>query len=210
VTLQAQPREDRIPVEHRLLGLDRRSFPYALSVLGVFLLATVVVPHLDDSIAWDDPVRAGEQFALARDVVFTPAAGWNVESGFRVGPDGSTEQRGSALLVHDGVTFGIEVDDFAGTPTELLAQVEKVTSSTSDPTFMVDGDPVTVTTRTGEVGVLQAYRSAAGDGLVSAFVIDDVGLEITAYGPPPQMSAALGDVDDMVASIRPVDDGDRG
>lgn len=68
-----------------MLGLDRRSFPYALFTVGVFLVATVLVPRVDDAIDWDDPVEAGEQLALAEGIVFTPPTGWNVESGFRVG-----------------------------------------------------------------------------------------------------------------------------
>ena len=150
-------------------------------------------------------MRAGEQLALADDVVFTPATGWNVESGFRVGDDGPTAETGSAMLVGDGVVFIIEADSFDGTPAELLDQVEKVTSSTVDPTFRVDGDPATVTTPTGEVGVIQTYSSLNGDGLVAAFVIDGTGLKITAYGPPAQMNAASDDVDDMIASIQQLD-----
>ena len=112
---------------------------------------------------------------------------------------------GSATLVGDGVVFMIEADSFDGTPAELLEQVEKVTSSTVDPTFRVDGDPATVTTPTGEVGVIQTYSSVDGDGLVAAFVIDGTGLKITAYGPPTQMRAASENIDDMLASIRNVD-----
>ena len=52
-----------------------------------------------------------------------------------------------------------------------------------------------------DVGVLEAYSSVNGDGLVAAFVIDGTGLEITVYGPPAQMRAAADDVDAMIASI---------
>jgi len=201
-----KPRQQlRVPVEHRFLGLDVRSFPYALFVVGVFLLATVAVPRLDDGLDWDDPVEAGDQLALTADLVFTPAVGWNVEQGFRVESDGSIGKSGPVTLIDDGVTFQIVPGDFDGTPAELLDQIEKVTSSTSDPSFTVDGDPATVTTPNGEVGVIQTYSSVDGDGVVAAFVIDGTGLEITAYGPPTQMTAASEDIDDMVASIQQVD-----
>lgn len=190
-----------MPVDHRLLGLDTRTFPLALAVVAVFVLATVVVPRIDAAIGWDDPVRAGERLALSDTVAFTPTTGWNVESGFRVGAGGSTVSSGNATVVGDGVTFEVVPDDFDGTPAELIDQVEKVTSSTGDATFRADGQPTTVTTADGDVGVLEAYSSVNGDGLVAAFVIDGTGLEITVYGPPAQMRAAADDVDAMIASI---------
>lgn len=195
----------RVPVEHRLLGLDKRSFPPALFVVAVFLVATVLVPRVNDAIAWDDPVRAGEQLALTDTIAFTPATGWNVERGFRVGEGGSAVTSGEATVAGDGVTFDIVPDTFDGTPAELLDQIEKVTSRTGDPTFQVDGDPATITTPAGDVGVIQTYSSVNGDGLVAAFVIGDTGLEITVYGPPAQMTAAADDIHDMIASIRSSD-----
>ena len=195
----------RVPVEHRLLGLDKRSFPAALFVIAVFLVATVLVPRVNDAIAWDDPVRAGEQLALTDTIAFTPATGWNVERGFRVGEGGSAVTSGEATVAGDGVTFDIVPDTFDGTPAELLDQIEKVTSRTGDPTFQVEGDPATITTPAGDVGVIQTYSSVNGDGLVAAFVIGDTGLEITAYGPPAQMTAAADDIHDMIASIRSSD-----
>jgi hypothetical protein len=78
------PGRERVPVEHRVLGLDRRSFPFAFTVLAVFLVSTVVIPRINDAIEWDDPVRAGEQLALTDSISFTPTVGWEVESGYRV------------------------------------------------------------------------------------------------------------------------------
>jgi hypothetical protein len=194
-----------VPVEHRLLGLDRRSFPYALFVVVVFLVATVVIPAIDDALEWDDPVRAGEQLALSDSVAFTPTAGWNVESGFRLGPDGSVAQSGDATVVGDGVTVSVTADSFDGTPAELLDQIEKVTSSTGDPSFRVDGEPATIITQAGDVGVIQTYSSVNADGLVAAFVIGDTGVKVTAYGAPAQLRAGADDIDDMIGSIRGLD-----
>jgi hypothetical protein len=196
------PGGERVPVEHRVLGLDRRSFPYALTVLAVFLVATVVIPRINDAIEWDDPVRAGEQLALTDSIAFTPTTGWEVETGFRVGEGGSAVESGAATVTGEGVVLVVTPDDFDGTPVELIEQVDKVTSSTVDPTFQVNGTPGTVTTSAGDVGVIQTYSSVRGDGVVAAFVIDGTGLEVTAYGPPTQMRAAAGDITDMIASIR--------
>lgn len=86
-------------------------------------------------------------------------------------------------------------------PAELLAQVEKITSSTRDPSFTAEGEPTTVTTASGQTGVMQSYSSVDGDGLVAAFVIDGTGVEIVAYGPSTQLTAARASVEEMIASI---------
>ena len=199
--------ERRVPAEHRLLGLDKRSFPYALSVVVVFLLLTVVVPRINTAIAWDDPVRAGDRLALTDGIVFTPTVGWDVESGYRIGDDGSVDQSGKAKVVNDGVTFSIEPGSFDGTPAELLDQIEKITSATDDPSFKVSGDPSTVTTPSGETGVIQSYSSVHDDGVVAAFVIGGTGLEVLAYGPPAQLAASQDEVLDMIGSITTLDRG---
>ncbi|KQW49078.1 hypothetical protein ASC77_10260 [Nocardioides sp. Root1257] len=191
----------RVPAEHRLLGLDKRSFPYALFVVGVFILATVVIPRIDKAIDWDDPVRAGDQLALPAGIVLTPAVGWQVESGQRVADDPEVGKTAQIVLVDDGVTFAVSADAFDGTPAELIDQVDKVTSGTSDPSFEVSGDPSTVTTTAGNVGVIQGYSSVRGDGVVAAFVIDGTGLKITAYGPPAELADANEEIDAMIASI---------
>jgi hypothetical protein len=196
------PGRDRVPVEHRVLGLDKRSFPYALTVLAVFLVCTVVIPRINDAIEWDDPVRAGEQLALTDSVSFTPTVGWEVEEGFRVAPDGSVDESGAASLTGEGVVVNVVPGDFDGTPAELIEQIDKVTSSTGDPTFRVDGTPDSVTTTDGEVGVIQPYSSARGDGVIAAFVIDGTGVEVAAYGPPAQMAATADDITAMITSIR--------
>lgn len=192
----------RVPVEHRLLGLDKRSFPYAFFVIAVFIVAAIVVPRVNDAIAWDDPVVAGDELALTSSIAFTPTIGWNVESGHRLGKDGAVGQKGEATLVGEGVNFSIVPDSFDGTPAALLNQITRVTSSTDDSTFHVDGTPTTVTTTSGEVGVMQPYSSVRGDGLVAAFVIDGTGLKTTVFGTPAQMSLATADIDAMIASIR--------
>lgn len=202
-SLSSPPRSGRepVPVEHRVLGLDRRSFPLAFAVIAVFLFLTVVVPRVDDAIDWDDPVRAGDRLALTDTIAVTPPTGWEVEQGFRVGEGGSAVDSGQASLSGDGVVVTVVPDDFDGTPAELLGQIEKVTSSTQDPSFRVSEEPGTVTTTSGEVGVVQPYRSARGDGVIAAFVLDGTGVEVTAYGPPAQMRAAATEITDLIASI---------
>lgn len=193
----------RVPAELRVLGLDRRTLPPALFVIAVFIVLTIIVPRIDSSIDWDDPVRAGEQLALTDTIVFTPTAGWDVETGFRA--EVNQVRSGDATVAGDGVTVQIESDSFEGTADQLVDQIEKVTSRTTDPSFQVVGDRSTLTTTTGQVGVVEGYSSITGDGLVAAFVIDGTGVKVTAYGPTAQMTAAATDIRDMIVSIQTVD-----
>ena len=50
----------RVPVEHRWLGLDRRSIPFALVAFAVLALWAWALPWVDARVAWDDTTRAGE------------------------------------------------------------------------------------------------------------------------------------------------------
>lgn len=203
MSLQVHERRSRVPVEHRFLGLDKRSFPFAFFVIGVFLLSTVVIPLVDKAIDWDDPVRAGDELALTATIGFTPTTGWEIESGFRAPASGTPGQSGPATVTGGGgVTFAVVPDKFDGTPAALLKQIQKVTSATDDPTFRIDGDPATITTSSGEVGVLQTYSSVRGDGLIAAFVIGGTGIKVTAYGSPAPMRAASSDIRAMITSIR--------
>ncbi|WP_328810456.1 hypothetical protein [Rhodococcus sp. NBC_00294] len=195
----------RVPAEHRVLGLDRRTLLPALVVTGVFLLLTVVVPRIDTFIRWDDSVRAGERFALADTIDITPITGWSVESGFRLDEESTSQQTGELTVTGDGVSVDVFPGSFDGTPAELLEQTDKVTTLANDPTFRVVGDVTTLTTASGETGVMQPYSSVISDGLAAAFVIDGTGLRVRVYGPPAQMIASAADVEDMLASIRTTD-----
>jgi len=74
----AHPHPPRGPVEHRVLGLDRRSVPYALTALFVRALWTVVAPGINAALPWDDPIRAGDTVRLSQTITFTPAVGWGL------------------------------------------------------------------------------------------------------------------------------------
>ncbi|WP_377325253.1 hypothetical protein ACFJIY_09715 [Pimelobacter simplex] len=202
MSLHVQERRSRVPVEHRFLGLDKRSFPVAFFVIAVFLLLTVAIPLVDKAIDWDDPARPGDELALSDAITFTPTTGWEVTTGFRAPASGAPDRSGPATVTSGGVTVSVVPGKFDSTPAALLEQIQKVTSATDDPTFRIADDPTTLTTTSGEVGVLQTYSSVRGDGLVAAFVIGETGVEITAYGPPEAMTTLAPDIRAMITSIR--------
>ena len=57
------------------MGLDKRTIPFAAAAAGVWLLWAVVFPQIDERVAWDDTIRAGERIQVSNDVTFAPADG---------------------------------------------------------------------------------------------------------------------------------------
>lgn len=193
----------RVPVEHRFLGLDRRTFPFAGAALAVWLLWAVVVPAVDDAVPWHDVVRAGDVLQLTDSVTMVPVAGWGLRSGLRTTDrtrDGATSE--PVVLTEEGVTLQVTPGPWAGSPTQLLVQSARITGAQAGPDRL---DPVggttTVQTREGDVGVLEAFSTPVADGLIAAFVFDGQGLQIEAFGTPEHMAEHAGEISAMIASI---------
>jgi hypothetical protein len=149
-----QARAARVPVEHRFFGLDRRTLPLALVVVGVWLLWTVVAPWVDGRIAWDDTIRAGDRVQLTDDVTFAPAPGWGLVSGLRTTDRTSSGERSTsqAELTTDGVIFLAQRGAWNGTPRALLDQITKITSTEeSREGFEVSTGPTSTQTASGVV-----------------------------------------------------------
>ena len=195
----------RVPVEHRFLGLDRRTFPFALVALAVWALWTVVVPWVDRQVGWNDPIRAGDVLQVTDNVTLTPIAGWGLESGLRTTDRTSSGARssGNVLLVNDGVQFAITTGPWKGSPAALLRQITKVTTTTSgDETLHFTAATRSIQTEAGDAGVLEAFASSRVSGLIAAFVYDGQGLEIQAVGPPEQLNGNVRDISTMIESLR--------
>ena len=198
---ETRPHRERVPVEHRFGGLDRRSFVPALVVVGIWLLWAVALPHLDGAIDHDDQVQAGERFAISEDLAITPPPGWSVIDGFRTsdvpatGSDGATFSNGT-------VTVYVDTDDYTGTPSDLLEQIDKVTSATGTvESFHVTDGRATVSTSSGLTGVSESYTGRGFEGTITAFVSDGTGIEIMSAGQPDQKAAASRQIAHMIDSI---------
>ena len=74
VYVQPEPVYLWVPVEHRILGIDRRTIAPSLAVLAFMVLMAVVVPSIDDSVDYDDPIVAGDVMDLVGGTLtFVPA-----------------------------------------------------------------------------------------------------------------------------------------
>ncbi|SEE67205.1 hypothetical protein [Jiangella alba] len=194
----------RVPAEHRLLGLDRRTFPFALVALAVWAFWVALVPWIDDHVAWDDRVEAGDVMLVTPDVTFTPAVGWDVTSGIRVGDDTVVgDQSPPDVVLTDGsVTLVMRAGPWDGTPRELLRQITAITTtSEGGDAFRVTGPAGTVTTGQGHAGAAENFTSPRVTGLLAAFVFGGDGVEVQAVGPPDQLSQREDEITGMIESL---------
>ena len=191
----------RVPVEHRWLGLDRRSIPYALVALTIIALWAWVLPWVDDRVAWDDPTRTGEAIQVTDEVTMTVPPGWGVIAGLRTTDRARSEKADDqVVLVKDGVVFSVLQGPFDASPNRLLDQAERITSA-SNSGFHVAGDARDVTTDGGLRGVTEPFTTPVGAGAVTAFVVDDRGIEIRVAGPQAQVAALQTETDAMIDSL---------
>jgi hypothetical protein len=192
----------RIPVEHRFLGLDRRTIPLAAVALAVWLLWVVVVPAIDEAVPWRDVTRPGDVLQVTATVTMTPAVGWGVQSGLRTTDrTKSGENSEDVVLVNGGVTFQVTSGPWTGTPAQLLDQVTLITGTVIGQSFRITQGAATIRTADGDVGVLESFATPRVEGLVAALVYGGDGLQIQAVGTPEQLAARAGDVQRMISSI---------
>lgn len=126
--------EAPVPVEYRLLGLDRRLIWPTASVYLVVFLWSGVMPAINEAVH-NKEVLAGTVYNVGP-VRFTPTQGWVItKTPFPVGSSSN------AVVFKDGVTFSVKSGVWKGTAEELLNQIVK-----DQKEFVVEGKLVPVTT----------------------------------------------------------------
>jgi hypothetical protein len=208
------PIEGHVPVEHRWLGLDRRTFPLAAVVLAIVAVFLVVLPAIDDAVAWDDEIEAGDVLTLGQGITFVPPVGWQLVDGIRVGGEpivGVSAASTTAAIGNGGVAVQVVRSGFDGTPDELLDQENRLRErSDAEPnrSFAVTGPRSTITTRSGLAGVSEAYTSAAGEGRMLAFTLlagdagtTPTGIIVTIDGTAEQYAAQSEAIAALVDSL---------
>ncbi len=205
--------EDWVPVEHRILGIDRRTIAPALGVLALVVILAVVLPAVDESVAYDDPVAAGDVMDLvAGKLTFVPAEGWNRVDGSLVG-EGTVEAVGSvSAVVIEDVSVSITTGEFDGTPDELLDQINDVNEELEDPRGLgATGPRQEVTSASGLTGVAETFTGLEERGIVAAFVVDvdgtSVGVEVVVRGSVESIEDHIEEIATMLDSMS-LTDGD--
>ena len=193
----------RVPVEHRIFGLDRRTLPFAGVALAVWVLWAVIAPAVDDAVPWSDEVRAGDVLQVTPTVTMVPTPGWGIQSGLRTTDrtsSGNTSE--PVVLTADGIAFQVTSGPWTGTPAALLNQSTIIASTVVGPEkFRLTQDATTIQTRDGRVGVLDGFSTPTAEGLIAALVFDGTGLQIQVVGQPQHLAAHARDIAAMIVSI---------
>ncbi len=198
-----------VPVEQRVLGLDRRTIPLSLVVVGLVLLTVVVLPGIDRQARSEDLVQAGDQLLLASPdrLTIDPPPGWDLAEGIRRGEVDTVPLPNTSELSSDGVLLTVEAAPFGGTPEELLDQVSERNVLQDD---LLDIGSVSeraeITLDNGTVGAVDVYTGLNRKGVVMAFVVDlgggqTVGVELTAIGEADDLNAQLLEIAAMAESL---------
>jgi len=177
-----------VPVEQRWLGLDKRTIAPGLIAILLVIVFTVVVPAIDDSMEYDRQIEAGDVIDLGAGLTIVPPVGWGFPSGSLTSDDtiGGAEQVShlEASLENSGLTVSITTGEFNGTPDQLLEQMVALNESyTNIDNSRALTESTTLTTASGLSGVIQAFAGVNIDGLLAAFMVDGIGIEIVVQGP---------------------------
>jgi hypothetical protein len=199
-----EPDERWIPVDRRWFGMDRRTIAPAISVLALAFVMCIVLPGVDEFIGYDDEVAAGDVIGLDGGVTFVPEPGWGITSGVRMGSPLAGGAYPQTATVADGdVTLTVKVDNFDGDAGELLDQVETTGGGVLGGDTMVMSDRSTITSDSGDPGVVEEIGSLTTDGLLVAYTFDGVGVVAIALGPDDPSPDETDAVTRMITSIRP-------
>ncbi|WP_328810435.1 hypothetical protein [Rhodococcus sp. NBC_00294] len=197
-----EPPESWIPADQRTFGLDRRTIVPGVAVLVLAAVISFVPALVDGAVEYDDPVRSGDVLALDKNVTFTPAVGWNVTDGVRLGNSlAGGGYPSTAALSEAGVTFDLQVADFSGSPEELLDQIRDTREAYGVESPVVENDAVAITSTDGHRGVMASFDGPDVDGVIAAFVGGDVGVEVIAVSPTTHDKQSSVDVAQMIESI---------
>jgi hypothetical protein len=200
-------RDDWVPVERRVFGIDKRTILPSLAVLALALLLGMVLPNIDESVSYDDPVVAGDVVDLVGGkLIFVPAEGWNRIDGSLVG-EGATESVGSkTVLAAEDVSVSIVTGTFDGTPDELLDQINDLNEDLQDPRGLGSAGPrQPITSATGLTGVAETFTGLDERGVTAAFVVDvdgtAVGVQVVVRGSAESVSDRLDEIATMLDTV---------
>jgi hypothetical protein len=200
--------------EHRRLGIDQRTVGPALLVLALALVMGVGLPTLDNDTTYHDQVHKGDIAEIADGIRLVPASGWDLTTGALVGktrsPVGTTA---TTELANGSVTFFVRAAPFNGTPSALLARINKIDADLHGSRARAAGTTsrYAVRARQGVVGMAEDFVGMAREGSVVAFVFmpprnslgsHPEGVEIVAAGPVGEISRRRDDILAMIRSIR--------
>ncbi|NUO57756.1 MAG: hypothetical protein HOV78_13880 [Hamadaea sp.] len=210
MTVDAQrPPDGWVPVENRLLGLDRRTLLPALFVLVVALLLIYGWQAIAAAIPWRNQITAGQLLDLGDGATAVPPVGWQLQKGTLTSGLPTSATSLETLIAGGGTTIEFTGVAFTGSATEFLDQVQR--AEQTEP-VLASGSRGTITTSSGLVGVSQTSSGPSGDGLDVAFKMstgaqDAVNaapaLLVRVRGAPGQLAQNQNTITAVLDSITP-------
>ncbi|MDX2972929.1 hypothetical protein [Kribbella solani] len=161
----AQTPADWVPVEHRLFGLDRRTFAAGFTALAIALVLIYGFQGLNAAIPWHNEIKAGQVIDLGDGATAVPPVGWQLEHGTLVGGAGAIPTALQVLLASGGATIEADGTTYDGPAAAFLDRVQKSEGASAN----VGGSRGSLTTAAGLVGVVQSSTGPGGDAIDVAF-----------------------------------------
>jgi len=185
-----------VAVEHRFLGLDRRTFRPALIAFAIAVVLAYGLPALNAAIPWHNEIKAGDVLDLGDGATAVPPVGWQLENGTLTGAAPASLQ---IDLATGGATIALRGASFTSTADAFLDQVLRSQGSPG-----VNAARGTVTTAGGLVGVAQSSSAPGGDVLQVAFKMSGrVALLVRVRTAPGQFERYQDTVGALLRSITP-------
>lgn len=196
------PLAHHVPVEHRWLGLDRRTIAPALGVVLMSVVWTVVVSAIDGAVPEERRVEAGQVFGAGNGVTVAPPTGWHVEAGIPTS-EGSPDEpaRDGVEVSSGGTTVHVITAKWDGTLPDLLVRGNEILEDSEDGGWHVTGGRGSVTTTGGVTGIAEEWRSSERTGRVAAFLRDGVGVQVVVATSVGERIVHQQAIDAMLASI---------
>ncbi len=187
---------DRVPADQRILGIDKRTIWPGVVLLIVFLLWSQLMPWINDQVALDNPIVAGDVINLGNgEVTFVPAVGWDLLSGTLLtdGNEDAASIPSSATLLSETVSYSAKSGNWDGTANELLDQVIKVNDSLDELGVKDEQNRISITNADGVPGELAYLVGVDQAALIATFVFEPegggtkIGVDIEVRGEPAQL-----------------------
>jgi hypothetical protein len=176
------------------LGLDRRGWPGTVIVALVAAFIAVGLPLLNDLVASDRALEAGETVEVGQHVTFTAADGWSLDA------ERTSPQADRVELSQGALSYTV---DAATATRQLPFEFERFAEEIRDGSgAQLFNGPDSVTTDQGLVGIVGSYNAPTSEGRFGVFQAGSVLVRVLAEGPPDAMAAGIDDVVSMTRSLQ--------
>lgn len=216
----AQRGPDRVPIDERVGGFDRKTIWPGVVLLIVWAIWVHGVPFINNQLSLDDPIVAGDVVNLAYgELTFVPAVDWNLDAGLRLteGTEDRVSVPSSSAVSSDVVSYSVAVGNWEGTADELLDRMLKVNESLDNLVGKDEQGRDSITNADGVSGRLVYVNGLDEDVLIAAFVFPqkddaggsskpDIGVEIEVRGQTSDLQDQVQEIAAMIESTtyRPV------